>query len=261
MNRNVVLRLLDVIAIKSKKDYEVRDRSIRAIFGMCQEHIVWKANFYFKERRKELSYVNICLWLRPNPKGECELSRIGLFERCLFTSKGHRSIFLNKEISEGVFRWTLKIEYNDLEDCTLRIGTVPANLLSESDNFPIGLLKGTCCFWLYHSKFSFRPLGFSNYTHYQCGLDGVENERLIRENYTVNDNDVVAVEIDIAAHSMFFFYSNGETSVLFAISHIPSPLYLGVSALHRPSFTSMSFRRLPCITRPTETFVFYKCRV
>lgn len=185
-----------------------------------------------------------------NPKGGYTLTLTPEGEVCTFTCGGYRTIFLKTLISEGIFRWTVRIRYSLERRCLFGLGAAPSHLLSrcEADNF--GRITSTVAFtfWLDPD------------CSLKSALIGVSGELTIPQTETeVPDEALVTVEVDAEKRTMCFFVN--DKKVPRAISDMYLPLYLGVSGCFNPSFTSVSFCRVTSPTHSTVGCRFYACEV
>lgn len=236
MENYVVLRLCSLVWN--------RDNVVKSLIGLCQEHCCLKSHDFFVKSRP----VNVSVSFRPNPKGSCEFSLSDIGQRCLFTctKEESRTIFLNKKISQGVFRWTTRIEYNN-PDSYFRIGVTLPELVNACDDSSFLNVEGSCylCFGLCADG----TLGSI--------LGGVEDSATISKSETqVPERGLVAMEVDCTMHTLFFFVDGMR--IPRAISHVPVPLCIGMSGLDGQALSSVSFRRLPACTPARESCTLYR---
>lgn len=231
VNRNVVLRLLFIMM----------DQNIRAVVGMCHEFFIWKKHVYFIENRNKFIIPNS---FRTNLYGDCEFThkRVGIHCRFPFDN---RTVFLDTQITEGIFNWTVKIEYAREGSSGLYPGIALTSLLGYCDGRFLGTMNGTCCLridkWFPHE--------------YKTVLRGVDGDRDLSDTETmVPDRSLVTVEADLTAGTLVFFV-NGH-KVPCGVSRLVGPLHFGISGLGNPSFTSLLLRRQ---LRPTRSPVV--CRL
>lgn len=227
MNRDVILHLC--IFLKYK-------HCIKSIFGISQEYLVWKNHHYFVNHRKNYMAVSF----RQNPSGLYIVrdGPSGLF--CSFTAYECRTVFVNRALMEGVFRWTVQIFYEKMKEklSSFYLGASPPNLLLSCDCCRLGYaVKGTSSFWFFKGE---------NGSLDSC-LFGVCNAPRSLE--PVPDGSVVSIEVDCAAHTLSFFV--GSTKVPHMISDVRMPLHFGMSGVTKgtnSSFASVSLHRLPLPT-------------
>lgn len=228
MERNIVLQLCRVL-------WDETD-TIKVIIGMCDEHFRCKSHPYFIQKRPIshptafLSSPAVGYQVVPiNKKGQ-------VF--CTFTNtNGYRTLFLDKKISEGIYRWTISVKYKE-KFSFFYFGAAHCECACK---LPFSSLDvpGSCSFkfWEEDGLFS--------------GLRGIDSFRRIPENETkVESGSEAAVEADTITQTLSFFVQ--KKRVPHAISGVNLPMYLGVSTMYRPSFTSLSFYRLPSATHSSS---------
>lgn len=250
MKRNVILRLCLLFWWKCNE--------IRTLLGMCFEHFSWKNHWFFlKGRPRTLSAASASF--RPNPHGECTLTRTISEERWSFCAfKEGRTIFLKSVIREGIYRWAVRVFYS--ADSMLFIGAAPEDSLQDCDRR---------CFGGYHDTYGTWSLGmWRRRTGQECtNMYGIKGYDYPVEETGVPSGSVVAVEADADARTLSFFVS--EKKIPHIIVGINPPLHLGISGcydveasredlLHvsAPSFVPLSLWRLPT---PSQSRV--QCKV
>lgn len=215
---------------------------IQKVLGICQEHYEWKDYFYFLEHRK--SYVR--LPFRPTSKDQVFLSTMPTgFPRCDFPDTCHecRTVFLDKELTNGVWQWTVQISYKT-PFSKFWFGFAPSDCLESCEDLSLGL---------------FAELGSASLHFKSCKgrllwrLAGVETaDRLHEDESPLMDNSLVTIEADIDAQTVCFFVENEKAEkekLAFGISRILTPIYFGMSGMNA-SFSSVFFRRL-CTPTPS----------
>lgn len=196
--------------------------------------------------------VDLPLTFRPNASGGVAITHTVSGEQCAFTVVDDRTVFLNTVIAEGIYRLTVKYKYVPNRLSHIWIGAAPVQLLAQCDSNYLGGgagggVKGTC------SLSSWRSVNGALHSR----LSGAKDREKINEQETlVPDGAVVAAEIDADLRILSFFVN--DQKVPHAFFNVPLPLYLGVSGKHGPSFTALSFRRLPLVTQSPVKMAFYQ---
>lgn len=256
MKRDLFLSLCRVIERRIGMNWKMKDNSIRALVGMCQLHAGWKDHLYFFEGRMQFTYIPFSF--RPNPDGQYLFTLTPRGIHCKFPMdflcSAFHTVFLWTPVTEGVFRWSIRIHY-PWSSSALFIGTAPPMLLNQRNAHVLGVPGD-------HSL----GLGLSS-----CGMDlrGVEaddiqcgdgwcepNTTVPVRDVEVADNSLVAVELDADAHTVSFLV-NGK-KVPHVVTNVFSPLNCGVTGYQQASFTSISFRRLPFATPSPLHCQYYK---
>lgn len=241
MGRDTVLRLCNLLWNDSEK--------VRNIIGMCKNHYLWKNHGYFVRNRPTI----VPAFLLPSGENKVTITCSPLGELCTFLYSDLHTVFLNTLVSEGIFRWNIKIRYGEIRDCITEfgVGVAPLDHVVKNPGHIFGECSGAC-------SFQFWERCEMEYGAYLWGVN-VNEKREER----VPDSSVVSLEIDADAQVLNFFV-NGKRFPK-GISGVPTPLYPGVSAHgQRCSVTLLSFFRLPTRT-PTRSpssavCVLYKCR-
>lgn len=184
------------------------------IFGISNEHMIWRNRRYFVNSRMESGIVAVSLC--PNPKGGCVISDGRAGPRCLFTAdKTWRTVFINRSVAKGIFRWSIQVTYDKRGDCYSQFGT---------------------CSFLF-TKFS---------NQLQCWLEGVDHPPGVNPfEDLLPDGSPISIEVECAQQTLSVFVCNAK--VPHVITAVPVPLFLGVSGFslnRRSSFVSLSFCRL-----------------
>lgn len=240
MQRNVILRLCCLPQIGNDE--------VRTLIGTCQQHYVWKKHpFFLSARPQNLSMVMIS-----NPNGgdyditHAEKSRLNV----VFTRfNTFASVFLNRTVSKGCYRWTVCMESGDN---SLLFGSCPSDRVHKFYSNMIGLERRNS------------PHGYGAGTGGSCSFQFV-NASLVRlRGWAVTDHCVpdvekkipttseksVALEVDVSKRTLSLFVAGKK--VPYDFSEVNCPLHLGMSGYHTPSFTSVSFARL---VAPTLSWV------
>lgn len=245
MMRDLIFRLCHLVEMQPNETSKDKDLRIRTLIGMCREHVIWKNHSFFIKNRFRCSYISVPLQQTNTTYTVTQTVR---GEHCfLWAPSTYTTVFLDREIAEEVFQWTIKIEYGK-KNSFLYLGTAHSSVISNCRDSVLGAVRGTCSFRFYRI-----PNGL-----YRSGLGGVISFHDVPDMETsVPDNSLVAIEIDIDADTLSFFV-NGK-KVPRVITRIQSPLYAGVSGCDQPSFTSISFRRLLRTTPSTVECKTYAC--
>lgn len=187
---------------------------------------------------------------RANPKGGFTITRAPTgFSSVTFTTEKYedRTVLLSALVTQGVWRWTVEITYGTVGSSQLFIGAAAADVLNTCDTSYLGSPKGTWSFapW----RFGTGDLGSK--------LFGVKNDNSIPTSETcVPNGSLVTVEVNTEARTLSFFV--GERKVPRAVSNVHTRLHLGISGRNKPSFTNVSFRRLPAATQSPVQCTFYE---
>lgn len=187
---------------------------------------------------------------RANPKSGFTVTRAPTgFSSVTFTTEKYedRTVFLSALVTQGVWRWTVEITYGTVGSSQLFIGAAAADILNTCDTSYLGSPKGTWSFapW----RFGTGDLGSK--------LFGVKNDTSIPTSETcVPDGSLVTVEVNTEARTLSFFV--GERKVPRVVSNVHTRLHFGISGRNKPSFTNVSFRRLPAATQSPVQCTFYE---
>lgn len=207
---------------------------------MCGDHFALKKHSYFKSVRS--TYINASLC--PSSHGNLLLTDTPFGKQCVFSCPVGRSrtIFLEKSIGKGVYRWTVRIKYGSDENI-MWMGVAPADQFHELDGYCFlgdKAIVSSCR----SCSLGFRCNGgvFTSFLLGVRGNNGCKNET------SVPDDSVVAAEVDSESHTLTF-YVNGKR-VPYGVSSLEFPLYFGMSACDAASFISLSLRRLRSPTTP-----------
>lgn len=254
MKRDIILRMCRLLWNKP--------HMIKPIIGMCKEHFQWKIHSHFVKSRPtyfKVGFVSI-------PK-LCVITETGEGLNCAFAGI-FQTIFLDKRIHEGVWRWTVYIDYGSENPTTFALGVAASHLLSEYDAAYLGAFHGSASFVFTNMGAS--SLFGSNHMMLKSAnflrgslLRGVEDEFNIPYDETIVANhELVTIEADTTARTLSFFLMNSKLPR--AISCVPVPFNFGMSGLAN-SFTSLSFQRLPFPTSPLSlspgACIFHACFV
>lgn len=161
-------------------------------------------------------------------------NRFALLVSMLFGGRA-KTLFLEEEIKEGCYQWSIKINYGSLGYPDFWFGLAPADQAALYDNSHLGSTPETAALHFYK--------WFDNSTLSDlCGVKNMPTKVLVRE------GSVVTMEVNVAKKRLYF--SVGGTMILpdipISLSKIPKPWLLGVSTCNgEPCFTSVLFRRLP----------------
>lgn len=215
--RNIIFRLCDLL--------EKKVDCIRNLIGICHEHFLWRNHQIFKNFRKDCILAS---FLQPNLK-YWKITRSFAGMKCAIVSYDQflHAIFLDKCITNGIFRWTVDVQCQRRSASDFCMGIAHSCLACVDAG--IGTANGSC------------GLGSS-------GLVGVEGCRFAIP--IMISGELITAEVNITNRTLCFFV--GMKRLLVAISCIPTPLYFGVSGSETLSFTSAAFRRLSAPT-PTPT--------
>lgn len=248
MQKRLLLRLCSLFWNKSD--------CVRELIGSCEEHYLIKKNIVFLNYRPLAIHAS----LSPHFSDQCNITHTAFGEQCCVPDYISWTVFLNREIIVGIYRWTVYIDQYDIQnDSHLGIGIAPANtrIMDLCSYEKLGGVKGTCSFcfgrggsFLHGVKGEFRnpPLPF---LLRGVPMQGTQINLFPKEETTIPERSFVSAEVVTCEGTLSFFV--GEKKVPRAISCISVPLFFGMSAYRTClSLTSVSFRRLPCPT-PTST--------
>lgn len=244
MNRQVVLALLHLLGLHSKKNCRIIDQCIRAVVGISQSHIPWKTHRFFVRFRFE--YTRCPAVFRSNLNTVCKFSVTPVGEQCTFFSGDWEIVSLGAEITEGAYRWVLKTFYSQYENHLSRlfVGTYPRPPGSVFGNSP----DGSCAlkFWR------------NGDGTLQSGLVGVEGAAAIpKEETRIPDNSTLAVDIDTLERTLRFSVDGRKVPRI--ISEICLPAILGVAGDRGGSFVSVSFNRIHSTEYDRSSGNYHRC--
>lgn len=255
MKRDIILNLCHLTEMRIGISSVVKDTIIKAVFGIGQECLLWKNHSFFKNNRIRFIHPPSTPELNSFRYIEAEHTPGG--ELCIFEQRPFCTAFMDKDITEGIFDWTIKIRYEEGMHTFFCLGVAPMAVSEKCENCTLRCLYGACGFYFW------RGADGSLASH----LCGVCNGADISYTETpVPDGAMVIAEVDADAHTLSFFV-NGQR-VPRSISKIPTPLHLGVSGWRRlhgphahacprdalPSVLSVSFARL-AFPRPPHVAV------
>lgn len=194
--------------------------------------------------------------LRPNPQGDCTITTTthnnntasdgGNGNRCVFgKSNTTRTVFVDKCITEGIYRWTVKVDFS--QGCNFFIGCAmcSGSSLSVWDDNWLGDSGSTCSVEVYASGA-------------KTALHGVHNDSRSERKVSITCSSLLSLEIDSTAGTLSFFID--EKKEPFVISKIRVPLYFGLSkSFNTAAFTSLSLRRLAAATASPVVCTYFEC--
>lgn len=238
LKRDVLLRIC-------KLSWDKPDQ-IRKLIGVCGESYEWKKHTFFIQNRP--NYIPISFG---DCVGKvCKFTHTPLGIQYTFTCdcNDYQSVFLDKSISTGIFRWTVQIKYTDggKYSCLL-IGALPTFILKNFCTEP--WVDSPWVDYLFVRK------PFHNWSFRFCkeGLreESTSTDKLpelidISHKCNVPDDSLVSLESDLDAHNLSLFVGGNKTRQCFSGVH--GPLTFGLSGCNGPSFLSVSFLRLPRAT-------------
>lgn len=242
MQRDIFLRLCKIMWNKGDE--------IRSVIGMCGEHYLWKSHSFFMSERPK----NVPATFRRNIQGgyviERSRSRPSLSSmRCSYVNDDLRTLFLDREIKQGIFQWTLRIGYAETEiGSFFYVGSAPVDRLTYYDDYFLGGAGGSCSLHIWN-------------THNTPGasFNGLADDAIVHTT-AVTDGSILAAELDADSRTLSFTL-NG-TKITDILSNVHVPCKLGVTSSQGSSFTSFSFRLLPRATSsPSPSAVrLHPCR-
>lgn len=104
----------------------------------------WKKHNYFINTRIEFIYIPASLL--PSSPENYKLTRTTEGEQCNFGGfRDWATAFLDTIITEGVFRWTVKIEYRKNGPSHLRVGVAHTDRIRQVYSEGLGSPGATCC--------------------------------------------------------------------------------------------------------------------
>lgn len=217
---------------------------------MCAEYYQWRKRSYFLNSRP----LNCPAELEPDSGWyhDYSIQSLKTGERCCFTDRCAHTAFLDREISEGIYSWTVQPELTyTMRSHDLMIGIASLDLLKVWERRWLGLTAGSCSLSLRKSE---------SERNYSSKLEGVEgwHNAPEREGPSVACWSLVTIEFDYKTHTLVYFVDGKR--IVPAISGVPSPFLFGVSGIGCPHFLSLSFRRLPSPTTSCAVCKFSRCR-
>lgn len=228
MKRDVILRLCKFLSSGTTKE----------MFGMCEEIYLWKNHDYFLAGRP----TEIVISFLENPRGRYSVTSTpeGLF--CKFPEDCVRTVFVDKQLSDKIYRWIVAIEYAKKGESYFWIGAAPADRLKEFNQTALGYLIGSTFIFSRDRRGSLKS-----------GI--VADVNAIPWLPTpVPAGATVAIEADCAGHTLCFFV-NGR-KIPRGFKGVRVPLHVGMSGCNS-SFTSLSFLRLSSNTPSAVACRYY----
>lgn len=247
MQRNIIIRICNLTWNKTNE--------IRAIFGLCAEYYEWKKSRFFLTGRP----LKITVSFLSNKQNMHYVKDTPTGMQCLFRSNNVQTLFLSKMISEGVYRWTVRINYASKDCSEFQIGVAPVALATRCVDKLLGWFEGTSAVGFYRddlereNKFYLLPGGFVIQNSYLCGVEKCPHSFYFPE---VTDDSLVTIEVDCAARAVCFFF-NGE-KIPPVICGVRLPLLIGISVRGGASFVSTSFLRVHSTLRSTVVCRFFQ---
>lgn len=239
MKRNIIIQLCGLLWCDLIK--------VRTIFGICGQYQKWKRHSSFLNKRP----TNLTTFLCQNPSGGYTLTPKSAGIQCMFFDD--RSVFLDRSLSEGIFRWTIQIHFGVVTEMTFFLGCAPSAVLSCFNERCIGgsTVLGSCSLVVYR--------GYDGGGSRLSSVDDWDNNDIPTSEGQVTDNSVVAIEADTISRTLTFFVDRKKMA--YGISNTAVPLHMGMSRWRgQPGFTSLSFRRVPAPTPSLVVCKLYNCR-
>lgn len=241
MKRDVLLRLCCLIAQNPKLHYKKKHTKIRALLGMCTEHVIWKNHYRFLDLRILLN--ERVMLFRTSPKygfvrGPDNYMHIKHAYRTVYLG----TVVLDHQITEGFFRWTIRIRYPNEEGSDFNLGALNGRF---RENIKLGYSKNTMC--------------LSVSRRFCCcfiELAGKNCNSIVKGTTCVPQNSVIAIEADCVGHRLSFFVNGKKVSAV--ITGVRVPLYFGICPLEDLSFTSLSLCQLTSATVSNTVCFGYK---
>lgn len=241
MKRSTLLRLCGLMWHQSNE--------IRQIFGTCEECYQWKGHPYFIRERPEGLHPLLLF----DPEHGQLTSNEFFFHTHPTDFDQHATVFVDKCITKGIFRWTVKVTFGNgwpyfylgvVSARTFQKKIVGSKYPSYTSTIHNGL--NGCCFAFPCSESSFPKTCLKGVARY--------NRDINLPKTFVDPGSLVSVEVNADSKILSFFIN--EKKIPASVSDLFAPLYLAMSAQSNPSFVSVSFLRL---NRPTPSSV--KCTV
>lgn len=233
MKRDVVLRICKLFWNNAVM--------IREVFGMDgQEQYQWKNHVSFLRNRP----CKVPVSFLPEDVEIFNITPVKNGKRCSFKND-KSNIFLDKEISEGIYRWTIRIKYKSdpSKDSKFYIGINCTGNIYYYSYSPLSTFGGSCAFCF--EKIILRKYHWITGTSYDsalCGLQGVYSSLKISTH--VRDYSIVSVEVDLCTEvPTMYFFVDGER-VPHAVTRVRTPFYFGVTGSAGQSIISTSLLRL-----------------
>lgn len=170
---------------------------------------------------------------------------------CAFTHAGDSTVFLDKQITEGIFQWSMIIIYKDYGLSEFCLGVASTALVSKLKNTLIGVSSGSCGFTFWRSDN--REL-FSTF----AGTNSNDGMVISGKETCVRNGSTVMAELNMEESTLCFFV-NGR-KVPHIITEIPASVYMGMSGHFRSysfrnhSFTTVSFCRVSAPTAASQVW-------
>lgn len=199
---------------------------IRALIGMCETHFIWKHHPHFIKYIRD-KFIG---------GSSFQIKHTSLGKRCKFTLPDNfQTVFLNTKISKGVFRWTVKVNFETvggMYEPNLTIGAATSTSLSNRSGGRLGSPNS--------DSWGFKFSGYRNMSFFS-ELSNVEQLMCISMPF-VFERSLVSIEADSGNHTLVFFVN--EKKATNGVANVPEPLYFGITGFSGPAFTSVAFCRL-----------------
>lgn len=113
---------------------------VRTLIGMCESNYRLKEHIYFRGSRP----TKISSSLGQIMTKEFIIKRTPEGEECTF-KRAVQTVFVNRQIDKGVFRWNIYFKYETTPMTVFKIGISPPNLVSECSNVFLGSIEEMSC--------------------------------------------------------------------------------------------------------------------
>lgn len=230
MMRDVVIRLISLMG------GNCNDIKVRMIIGMCSEHFFWKTHLYFVNIR-----IKNCVMhntLRHNSSGrKYQITHTLAGDICAFGEDDeYQTVFLEKSVTEGIFQWKVQFYHGTERTTQFYFGLALTSCLSDCELHWLGSSPGSYSFGF---CYQYKKRIWSK-------LFGEFKTRGFEFKMEVPDKSLIVLEVNADSRILSMFVDGKKVPV--SIASIPIPFNLGVSGEYKPSFTSLSFCRLPSAT-------------
>lgn len=176
----------------------------------------------------------------------CIPKDLGLFSLSGFDCRfsvgvSHKTLFMDTEIKEGVYRWDIEISYDKNKNkfaSVLYVGIAVKSVLHSLINNPIGRVAESGAFHFgYKNDNASAAAPLYSAFYYAATYSEITDEKTI-----VPQGAKVGVELNMDAHTLYFFVNGMKIPHVFV--NIPPIVYLGVTGFNGSSFKTVALRQL-----------------
>lgn len=189
--------------------------------------------------------INIPVLYKYNINSGCVVNDL----LCVFTHAGDRTVFLDQQISQGIYQWTVRIMYKDRVHSEFSMGIASTSLVPKLEKQFIGILSGSCAFSFWRNEY--REC-YSTFT----GTNSDDGSLIAASQTAVHHRSKVMAELNMDDHTLSFFVN--ERKVPHVITELPESVQIGMTGHFRNwsssdlAFRTVSFCKVPASTQSAQ---------